>query len=143
MPSSQFIFPKITDVIQEFQTFTVKMAITNMETGDFTNPNTNYFAAPQFLVNGFISGHSHITIQLIPNGPNQTTPIDPVDFAFFKGLNVKDKGGILTADVVGGLPAGFYRVSSLNTAANHQPVVMPVAQRGATDDNSLVSCLSP
>lgn len=33
-----------------------------------------------------------------------------------------------------GLEKGFYRVCTMSSAANHQPVLMPVAQRGAQDD---------
>jgi len=40
----------------------------------------------------------------------------------------------LTADVLKGLPAGFYRVSSINAAANHQEALGPVAQRGSFND---------
>jgi hypothetical protein len=36
--------------------------------------------------------------------------------------------------VTGGLPAGNYRVCSMTSSSNHQPVLMPVAQRGAQDD---------
>lgn len=40
----------------------------------------------------------------------------------------------MTADVTGGLPAGVYRMGSINSAANHQPVIVAVAQHGALDD---------
>jgi len=56
-------------------------------------------------------------------------------FAFFKGINDDGNGnGQLQAVVSNGLPAGFYRVCTMNSASNHQPVIMPVAQRGAQDD---------
>lgn len=73
------------------------------------------------------------------NSLAQTTPSDPTVFAFFKGLNGAAQGGILTADVDSGLPAGFYKLSSINTAANHQPVLVPVAQHGSLDDAVYVS----
>ena len=41
---------------------------------------------------------------------------------------------MLTADVTDGLPAGVYRLSSINTASNHQPVLSPIAQHGSLDD---------
>ncbi|EEB91762.1 hypothetical protein MPER_09828, partial [Moniliophthora perniciosa FA553] len=50
------------------------------------------------------------------------------------GLNDKAKDGVLSAEVTKGLPEGFYRLASINTAANHQPVVVPVAQHGTLDD---------
>ena len=48
-------------------------------------------------------------------------------------------GGDLTADVSAGLPAGEYRIASINSAANHQPALSAVAQRGSNDDISYVS----
>jgi len=42
--------------------------------------------------------------------------------------------GGLTAAVAGGLPAGSYRLCTMTSSSNHQPVLMPVAQRGAQDD---------
>lgn len=42
--------------------------------------------------------------------------------------------GLLSAVVDGGLPAGNYRVCTMASSSNHQPVIMPVAQRGTADD---------
>ena len=53
----------------------------------------------------------------------------PKKFIFFKGLNSAAVDGILTADV----PAGFYKIS-INTAANHQPVLVPVEKHGSLDN---------
>ncbi len=55
-------------------------------------------------------------------------------FAFFKGVNKAAQGGILTETVAGGLPDGNYKLSSINSAANHQPVLVAVAQHGSLDD---------
>lgn len=56
-------------------------------------------------------------------------------FEFFKGINdAGDGSGGLKATVSAGLEKGFYRVCTMSSAANHQPVLMPVAQRGAQDD---------
>ncbi|KAJ3009572.1 hypothetical protein NUW54_g2739 [Trametes sanguinea] len=55
-------------------------------------------------------------------------------FAFFKGLNDPAKNGILSVEVAGGLPKGTYRLASINTAANHQPALVAIAQHGALDD---------
>jgi hypothetical protein len=53
---------------------------------------------------------------------------------FFKGINDAGNGkSLLSADVTGGLPAGNYRVCSMSSSVNHQPVLMPVAQRGTQD----------
>jgi len=65
---------------------------------------------------------------------NQTTPTSPGTFAFFKGLNDVAANGTLSAEVTGGLPAGVYRLASINAAANHQPVLVAVAQHGTLDD---------
>ncbi|KAG9101455.1 hypothetical protein FRC06_003015 [Ceratobasidium sp. 370] len=134
MPSSKFISPVNLDTIPANKAFTVQMAVRNLDTGNFVNPNTNYFGAPQQLNGqGVIIAHSHIVIEQI-DSLKSTKVTDPNKFAFFQGLNAPAKGGVLSATVTGGLPAGIYKISSINTSANHSPVVGPVAQRGAFDD---------
>lgn len=141
MPSSKFKNPKNMDTIQANTPFTIEMAIQGMETGSFVNAQQNYFAAPQQLNNqGQIQGHSHVVIEAI-KALDSTTPLNPLKFAFFKGLNDAASGGVLTADVTAGLPAGVYKLSSINTAANHQPVLVPIAQHGSLDDVVYVSAL--
>ncbi|KDQ54969.1 hypothetical protein JAAARDRAFT_355536 [Jaapia argillacea MUCL 33604] len=134
MPSSKFTNPKNLDTIPANTAFTVSMAIQNLNTGNFVNAAQNYFAAPQFTDgSGDVSGHSHVVIELI-DALDSTTPTNPQKFAFFKGLNAPATNGILTAAVTAGLPAGVYRMASINTAANHQPVLVAIAQHGALDD---------
>lgn len=134
MPSSKFSFPKNGGTIPANKKFTISMAIKNLETGNFVNAQQNYFSAPQQLnKQGTIRGHSHVVVEKL-NSFDQTTPTNPNKFVFFKGLNEKAQGGVLSAEVAGGLPAGVYRLSSINTAANHQPVIVPVAQHGFLDD---------
>jgi len=135
MPSAKFVFPANGDAsIVENTAFTIKMAIKNFQSGAFVNAEENYFAAPQQLNNqGQIVGHSHVVVEAL-SALDQTTPTDPTKFAFFKGLNAAAVNGILTADVTAGLPAGFYKLSSINTAANHQPCLVPIAQHGSLDD---------
>ncbi|PPR00030.1 hypothetical protein CVT24_009039, partial [Panaeolus cyanescens] len=134
MPSSKFVFPKNFGTIPAGQTFTVEMAIQKMVTGFFVNAQANYFAAPQTLNNqGQIQGHSHVVIEKL-DSLDQTRPTDPKNFAFFKGLNEAARDGKLFAEVTGGLAPGFYKMSSINSAANHQPVIVPVAQHGSLDD---------
>ncbi|KAF8804521.1 hypothetical protein BYT27DRAFT_7234501 [Phlegmacium glaucopus] len=134
MPSSKFTNPKNGDTIAANSAFTISMAINNMQTGAFVNAEENYFAAPQQLNGqGQIVGHSHVVVETL-QALDQTTPTDPTKFAFFKGLNGAAQGGILTADVTAGLPAGAYRLCSINTATNHQPALVPIAQHGALDD---------
>ncbi|KAG1725562.1 uncharacterized protein EDB91DRAFT_1265712 [Suillus paluster] len=115
MPSAKFTNPKNLDVIPPNQAFTVSLAIQGMETGHF------------------IQGHSHVVIEQL-SSLTQTTPTDPSKFAFFKGLNDPANNGILTADVTNGLPEGTYKISTINSAANHQPVLVPIAQHGSLDD---------
>jgi hypothetical protein len=139
MPSSKFTFPTNFGTIKANTLFTISMAIQNMQTGFFVNAQENYFSAPQQLNSaGQIQGHSHVVIEQL-SSLAQTTPTDPKKFVFFKGLNAAAQGGKLTADVTGGLAAGFYKLSSINSAANHQPVIVPIAQHGSLDDAIYVS----
>ncbi|KAG5646871.1 hypothetical protein DXG03_001947 [Asterophora parasitica] len=134
MPSSKFTFPPNGGNVGANQPFTISMAINNLQTGNFVNAQNNYFAAPQQLNGqGTIIGHSHVVVEQLTS-LTQTTPTDPRKFAFFKGLNGVAQGGVLTADVTSGLPAGAYRLCSINAAANHQPAIVPVAQHGSLDD---------
>ena len=65
-------------------------------------------------------GHSHVVVQQL-TGFGQTTPTDPTKFAFFKALNNPAVNGVLTGDVTGGLPAGYYRIAVFHSGMNHQP----------------------
>jgi hypothetical protein len=134
MPSSKFVNPTNFGTVKANTAFTIEMAISNMETGFFVNAESNYFAAPQFLnQKGQIQGHSHVVIEQL-SAIDQTTVTDPTKFVFFKGLNSAAKNGKLTAAVANGLPVGVYKLSSINSAANHQPVLVSIAQHGALDD---------
>ena len=65
----------------------------------------------------------------------QTTPLDNTKPTFFQGVNTAaDAKGNLNVDVTDGLPAGTYRLGSINAAANHQPALVAVAQHGLLDD---------
>lgn len=116
--------------------FDITVQVTNLDAGTFTNPLLTYYAAPQALSGGgIVIGHTHVTIQSLGDSLVTSTPPDPQTFAFFKGINDAGNGqGLLSATVATGLPAGAYRVCTMTSAANHQPVLMPVAQRGAQDD---------
>jgi hypothetical protein len=93
---------------------------------------------------GILIGHSHVVIEKIDSLAS-TTPADTTKFAFFKGLNDADKNGVLSTEVTGGLAAGFYKMSSINSAANHQPALVGVAQHGSIDDagQSIASLVLP
>ncbi|RDX44992.1 hypothetical protein OH76DRAFT_1033067 [Lentinus brumalis] len=134
MPSAKFQSPANGATIPANTNFDIQLAINNLETGHFTNPTTTFHMAPQVVnAQGLIKGHSHVTIEQLTS-LDQKTPTDPTKFVFFKGLNDVAKNGILTTTVDGGLPAGTYRIATINSSANHQPALVAVAQRGALDD---------
>lgn len=143
MPSSKFTSPKNFGVIKANTNFTIDMKILNLETGNFVNADNNYYAAPQQLEKtGKIIGHTHFVVQPVDSFAS-TKPLDPTKFTFFKGVNSPaDKNNVVSVSVDQGLPEGQYRLASINTAANHQPVLAPVAQHGSLDDMIYVSCLS-
>lgn len=128
MISAIVTFPGPNEQLQENEDFDFTIQVDNLNAGTFTNPDTNYYSAPQQLQDGKIVGHSHVTIQDLGGDINTKTPPDPATFAFFKGINdAGDGNGGLKATVAGGLPAGSYRACTLVAAANHQPVIMPVS----------------
>lgn len=135
MISAIITSPQAGQTIQAGTDFNIVVQTSHLTAGKFTNPTTNYYTAPQDLDNnGDIIGHCHVTVQDI-GSMTSTTPPDPSKFVFFKGIDDAGDGkGLLQAAVPGGLPAGVYRVCTMIAAANHQPVAMPVAQRGAQDD---------
>lgn len=115
LPNTQFSFEAISS---------------NMVFGAFTNAQATYYSAPQALdkATGNIIGHLHFSVQAISD-VNVKTPLDPKTFAFFKGVDDNGNGaGTLKALVKDGLKPGNYRVCTITSAANHQPVVMPVAK---------------
>jgi hypothetical protein len=135
MVSSVITFPTTGGTVQSDTTFNISVQTANLEAGSFTNADATYYAAPQFLSGGKIVGHTHVTVQDLGSSLNPTKALDATQFAFFKGINDAGNGqGLLQAVVTGGLPAGNYRVCTMASASNHQPVLMPVAQRGTPDD---------
>jgi transcription initiation factor TFIID subunit 15 len=136
MVSTIITYPAPGEVLAPKTTFTVKINVRNFVPGSFTNPDTTYYSAPQMLKYGKVVGHVHIVIQKLGDDNwAATTAPDAMNFAFFKGINdAGDGNGNLQTEVGGGLDPGFYRVCTMASAANHQPALMPVAQRGALDD---------
>jgi hypothetical protein len=138
MPSAKFVSPPNGGKVKANKAFTIEIAIKNLATGHFTNPLKTYYAAPQQLNSGGqILGHSHVVIESL-SSLGQTTPTNPKKFVFFKGINDKAQGGVLSTEVAGGVPKGVYKISTINSAANHQPVLVAVAQRGSVDDVAYV-----
>ncbi|KAF1361632.1 hypothetical protein EJ07DRAFT_110185 [Lizonia empirigonia] len=135
MVSAVFTSPQNGDVVQPNTAMKFSVQVANLQAGTFTNPDNTYYAAPQALQGGQVVGHTHITVQDLGGNANPTQPLDAETFAFFKGINDNGNGqGLLSADLADGLPEGFYRACSMTSSSNHQPVLMPVAQRGAQDD---------
>jgi hypothetical protein len=137
MVSSIITFPLSGSAsnLQSDTSFNITVQTQNLVAGSFTNADATYYAAPQSLSGGKVVGHTHVTVQDLGSSLNPTKALDATQFAFFKGINDAGNGqGLLTAVVTGGLPAGNYRVCTMASASNHQPVLMPVAQRGTPDD---------
>ena len=122
IPSAKFMFPTNFGTVPKNQSFTVQVAIRHLETGWFTNPMNTYMSSPQ-VVNaaGDVIGHSHIVIERLADGFNQTTPTDPTKFEVFQGLNAPAVNGVLAWEVTPGLDSGHYRIAVIHTGANHQP----------------------
>ena len=116
------------------QDIIVKLENANILTGFFSDPNSQYYLFPQNLdpVTGLIRGHQHVTVQLLAStvvAPN------PQSFEFFKGINDAAVDGSLSVVIPAGtLRSGLHRICTISGSESHQPVVMPVAQRGSQDD---------
>jgi len=131
MTSSIIISPKNGQKIRAGQPFTVSVKVANLETGNFDDPNKQYYSfAQQLNKQGLIKGHDHITIQTLTGDQ----PPDAQKFDFFKGLNDPAVNGILSVQVTAGLTPGQKRICTMVGSFAHAPLIMPVAQRGSQDD---------
>jgi len=120
MPSSKFIFPPNFAALSANETFTVKIAINHLETGWATDSASTFMSAPVLVnANGDVMGHSHLVIEHV-TGFGQTTPTDPRIFVYYKMVGDLAVNGVLSTDVPGGLPAGYYRIATYPVAMNHQ-----------------------
>jgi len=135
MISSIITHPRPGDQLPADTAFNVSVVVRGLRAGSLANPTSNYYTAPQELdEEGRISGHCHITIEDIGD-LRAAEPPDPAKFAYFRGIDdAVDENGLLRTVVEGGLAKGVYRLCTMIAARNHQPVTMPVAQRGAQDD---------
>lgn len=137
MPSTIIVTPENGSTISAKTTFDIEVEVENVETGHFSDPETQYYTEPQSINDdGLILGHLHVVVQQITT---PKTPLDPTVFQFFEGLNDPGTGvgkgaQSLTATVDGGLSAGNYRLCTLSGTDSHQPWIMPVAKRGSQDD---------
>ncbi|KAH9811972.1 hypothetical protein DFH28DRAFT_1031774 [Melampsora americana] len=135
-PSCKFVHPVNFSNLKANTTFDVILKIKNLVTGKFTNPVNTYLSAPQQISpeTKQVIGHAHIVIQKI-SALNSTNTVNPNKFTFFKGIDTSvGKDNTSTIVVTNGIPSGFYRLSTMLSAANHQPVLSGVAQRGSFDD---------
>ncbi|KAJ3088428.1 hypothetical protein HK102_008770 [Quaeritorhiza haematococci] len=138
MVSSVITEPKNGASIPAAAPFQITVRVNNMNLGAFDNPQTAYYRTPQTLdKTGRIIGHTHVVMQLMPN-ENPDQPLDARNFAFFRGLDFRPKDGNTLSITVPAdktpLKTGPYRICSMAGSRAHQPVVMPVAQRGSQDD---------
>ncbi|CAG8632499.1 1147_t:CDS:1 [Acaulospora morrowiae] len=137
MVSTRILFPQNGGFVKSNQNFTAQVKSVNLNTGFFSDAATDYYDLPQQLgANGAINGHNHIVIQSL-GGPTDVP--DPTVFAFFKGLNDPADGSGVLNQVVGtankpGLSPGVYRMCTMTSSFTHQPLIMPIAQRGPQDD---------
>ncbi|PLW15807.1 hypothetical protein PCANC_14988 [Puccinia coronata f. sp. avenae] len=140
MPACKFISPKNLDVIKANQTLEVFLKVRNIILGVFTNPKNTYLQGPVQLDpdTKSVLGHTHVVVQQIDCLESINIP-DPTMFIFFKGIDNAAKDDVVSVKIEGGLPKGFFRISSVTTAGNHQPISSPVAQRSSFDDGAFFS----
>lgn len=140
MISTLISFPLPGEVFPPMRPFTIKFKASNLVAGSVTNPNSTFLSAPQSLRDGKVVGHFHVVIQSLAgyirsDGQNFTLPPDPTKFVFFHTFfDAGDGKGGFSVDVPEGLPIGSYRVCTMAAASNHQPVLMPIVERGPQDD---------
>lgn len=135
MPACKFIQPTNLEVVPANKDLRVVLALRNLIVGVFTNPKKTYLDAPVQIdpETKNVLGHTHIVAQSI-DSLNSTAIPDPSLFFFFKGIDEAAENGKVSVVIDKGLPKGFWRLSTINTAANHQPISSPIAQRSIYDD---------
>uniref|UniRef100_A0A1D1XHB1 Glycosyltransferase 25 family member n=1 Tax=Anthurium amnicola TaxID=1678845 RepID=A0A1D1XHB1_9ARAE len=131
MTTTLIVSPRNGQKIKAGQVFTVSIKMANIETGNFDDPDNQYYTfAQQLNKQGFIKGHNHVTIQSLTGDQ----PPDAQKFDFFKGLNDPAVNGVLSVQVNPGLTPGLKRICTMSASFAHTPLIMPVAQRGSQDD---------
>lgn len=129
MRSTLIIQPEDGAELDAAQSHTVLLASRNVDSGFFSDPDTQYYVIPQTLLNGVTQGHVHVAMQLLDG----KVP-DPQVTAFFLGVNTA--GQSLSAVVPAGTitAPGVYRICTITGAAGHQPALSPIQERGPQDD---------
>ncbi|KAJ6537412.1 hypothetical protein DFH09DRAFT_1178149 [Mycena vulgaris] len=134
MPSAKFTSPENFGTIVANTAFTMSLELRGMHSGVITSAAKTFLAAPQMLdANGLIMGHTKVVIDSL-DSLDQTAATDPTAFVVFKSITDAAVNGILSTAISLGVPPGFYRACSMNSAANHQPVVVPIELRGSLND---------
>jgi len=109
MPSSKFVFSSNPGTVKVNTAFTIKIALNSLGLWHFVDEILNYYAAPQQV--------------------NRALTLPPVLTAPFS----------VPVQVDAGLPAGTNRLASIDTAPNHQPVIVAVAQHCSLDVHPLLT----
>ena len=114
MIGSIIVHPQPGDKLPANENFNISIQTLHLRAGFQANPSSSYYAAPQNLdENGDVIGHCHVTIQDIGSLRATKAP-DPLDFAYFTVVNNEGNGdGLLQTAVIGGLPAGAYRICTM------------------------------
>ncbi|KAI0030879.1 hypothetical protein K488DRAFT_87375 [Vararia minispora EC-137] len=134
MPSVKFVHPPNLGTLPAGQTFVIQLAVRQLHAGLFGSATTNWYGAPQQLdADGLVMGHTHFIIEALESY-TQTTPNDPTQYAFFAAVSAPAVNGVISQNVTNGLPAGVYKLSSMNAAMNHQPVVVGIPNHASLDD---------
>lgn len=137
MVSTMITSPASDENLDAQAGFTVRFTTSNLMSGFALNPETQFMLAPQTLAaNGLIEGQQQLSIQALGFGkkaPSAKTT------AFFQAVNTKsdaDGNTNFSIDVPAGTitTTGLHRICTMAASSSGQPVVMPVAQRGAQDD---------
>ncbi|KAK7038283.1 hypothetical protein R3P38DRAFT_541993 [Favolaschia claudopus] len=120
--------------IQANTTFPVDLSVRNFQGGFFASFSGSFQAAPQTLDGtGNIIGNFHIVIDEL-DALDSTVPTDSQKFVFFNVIQDAVSDGEISTNVTNGLPEGYYRMTVTPRAANHQPVLVPLVQRGSVND---------
>jgi hypothetical protein len=122
---------------------TIKVRTTNLKSGFFDDPNAQYYLVPSTLspIRKTSEGHQHVVVQPMGNGQQ---PLDPRNFAFFKGINDKEVDPTrreLFATIPGGTIKnnGPHRICTISGTFGHQSALAPVQRRGPSDDCIIVN----
>ncbi|KAJ6501890.1 hypothetical protein C8R45DRAFT_819323, partial [Mycena sanguinolenta] len=141
IPSVLITQPAKGSTLQANTTFPLQLLVDNLQTGFFTSFTSNFLSAPQQVdTMGIILGHYHVVIDQL-DALDSPFPTDSLDFAYFSIISDVDTTGEINTEITNGLPEGFYRMTVTPRAANHQPVLVPIAQHGALNDVTYV-CFS-